>query len=163
MSHTKSEAPPALKGNAAVKQQGRRDDSMSCGTILLFVVASVVLIYGVWLISKKIDDDREAIRLRTNVRVAPPTLFARLVGVDGLDPREPLSPAPLAFHLAVDADGVSRCYRACSGGGDSMLRVSYPGLGEGALVLHRRRAGGAERGRRGHRGCQGGGVCGAAG
>lgn len=59
----------------------------------------------------------------------PPNLYIRLVGVDGLDPqRSP--PEPLAFHLAVDADEASpgQGNKACGGGGNSMLRVSYRGM-----------------------------------
>ncbi|CAO1948136.1 unnamed protein product [Urochloa humidicola] len=58
-----------------------------------------------------------------------PGLSIRLVGVEGIDDPSvsPASPvAAPAFHLAVDAERVPpRCYHACYGGGDSMLRVSY--------------------------------------
>ncbi|KAF8675850.1 hypothetical protein HU200_047341 [Digitaria exilis] len=58
--------------------------------------------------------------------VRQPSVHIRVIGVDGLDPLTS-PPEPLAFHLAVDADGgVSQGY--CSGGGNSMLRVSCHGM-----------------------------------
>ncbi|XBI81351.1 hypothetical protein VPH35_090269 [Triticum aestivum] len=51
-------------------------------------------------------------------------LFVRLIGKSGLDPgtSPPTSPA---FHLALDFNWTPRRYRRCSGGGNSLLRVSY--------------------------------------
>ncbi|KAG2590533.1 hypothetical protein PVAP13_5NG408340 [Panicum virgatum] len=64
---------------------------------------------------------------RVAASMVVPTLFIRLVGVEGLDSRA--SPSePLAFHLAIDADGVAQRYHSCGGGGNSMLRVSYHGM-----------------------------------
>ena len=57
----------------------------------------------------------------------PPNLFIRLEGVEGLD-LNASPPAPPAFRLAVDAAWVPARYRYCSGGGNSMLRVSYHGM-----------------------------------
>ncbi|TVU35725.1 hypothetical protein EJB05_17628, partial [Eragrostis curvula] len=59
--------------------------------------------------------------------VARPNLYIRLVAVEGLDPRES-PPASPCFHIILDAEQVSWRYRACNGGGNSMLRVSYHGM-----------------------------------
>ncbi|RLN24246.1 hypothetical protein C2845_PM07G18000 [Panicum miliaceum] len=59
----------------------------------------------------------------TNVAAHRPDLFVRLIGEGGLDPQAS-QPASPVFQLAFDVDGVSPGYRACSGGGDSLLRVS---------------------------------------
>ncbi|KAF8675849.1 hypothetical protein HU200_047340 [Digitaria exilis] len=56
-----------------------------------------------------------------------PNLFIRLEGVEGLNLCDS-PPAPPAFHLAVDADWIPASYRYCSGGCNSMLRVSYHGM-----------------------------------
>ncbi|CAL4948399.1 unnamed protein product [Urochloa decumbens] len=64
---------------------------------------------------------------KANVEQPRPNLFIRLEGVEGLNPCAS-PPAPPAFHLAVDADRIPPCYRYCSGGSNSMLRVSYHGM-----------------------------------
>ncbi|KAK3164957.1 hypothetical protein QOZ80_1AG0027040 [Eleusine coracana subsp. coracana] len=56
-----------------------------------------------------------------------PSLFIRLVGIEGFNPNISV-PVPPTFHLAFDVDGVLPHYNACSGGGKSMLRVSYHGM-----------------------------------
>ncbi|KAJ1284577.1 hypothetical protein BS78_03G215400 [Paspalum vaginatum] len=48
----------------------------------------------------------------------------RLQGVEGLDTDASPTPPP-TFHFAVDAGWIPPHYRYCSGGGNSMLRVSY--------------------------------------
>ncbi|EER93726.1 hypothetical protein BDA96_01G156600 [Sorghum bicolor] len=56
-----------------------------------------------------------------------PNLFIRLGDVEGLGPCAS-PPASPAFQLIVDADWLPPGYRYCSGGGNSMLRVSHRGI-----------------------------------
>ncbi|KAE8821308.1 hypothetical protein D1007_00698 [Hordeum vulgare] len=58
-----------------------------------------------------------------NVAQGPGDIFVRLVGQRGVDPRAspPTSPA---FNLALDFYRTQPTYRRCSGGGNSLLRVS---------------------------------------
>lgn len=98
-------------------------DCMDVVCFSLFVFTFVSLVSGYWVV----EAFRQLFASTTKVDAARPDLFIRLAGVEGLDLRTSL-PEPPAFHLTVGMDGVSRHYRACSGGGNSMLRVSYHGI-----------------------------------
>ncbi|KAF7100077.1 hypothetical protein CFC21_101634 [Triticum aestivum] len=59
-----------------------------------------------------------------NLTRGPGDIFVRLIGKSGLDPGTS-PPTSLAFRLAMDFDRTPPTYRRCSGGGNSLLRVSY--------------------------------------
>ncbi|RLM91332.1 hypothetical protein C2845_PM08G20730 [Panicum miliaceum] len=80
-----------------------------------------------WLASPLVPFFSPKAAAAKSVAQPPPNLFIRLEGVEGLDLCTS-PPAPPAFHLTVDADWIPAHYRYCSGGGNSMLRVSYHGM-----------------------------------
>ncbi|KAF8695878.1 hypothetical protein HU200_036754 [Digitaria exilis] len=92
------------------------------GVVLTLLIYSMIML-AVWY---DVDHARAA-----TANVAPPqpkpNLFIRLEGVEGLNLCDS-PPAPPAFHLVVDADWIPASYRYCSGGCNSMLRVSYHGM-----------------------------------
>ncbi|WVZ61310.1 hypothetical protein U9M48_011208 [Paspalum notatum var. saurae] len=118
----KSKSISCHKDSSSVDQYCRNATLIRICDVIL-VIAAVALMYGGWRLSQYVHDDDMA----TRAARARPSLFIRLIGVEGLDPRG-LPPVPPAFHLTVDAEGVPRCYRSCNGGNKSMLRISYHGI-----------------------------------
>ncbi|CAO1948466.1 unnamed protein product [Urochloa humidicola] len=93
------------------------------GALLIILIGSCIAL-TVW---SDLTEFASARASTANVTQPPPNLFIRLEGVEGLDLCAS-PPAPPAFHLAIDADWIPASYRYCSGGGNSMLRVSYHGM-----------------------------------
>lgn len=99
----------------------RLDDAPIPMRAFVFVLCFAIIMCIVWPILWKCSD------VPTEEKVALPDLFMRLTSVEGFDPNISSAASP-SFHLTLYADKVSRRYRACSGGGTSMLRVSYHGM-----------------------------------